>query len=213
MPSSSRTAARDAAVVVGCLVVLGALCGALWSAVVTPAQLTRLPNGVAMNETALSAQFAADGWYAVIALAAGLIAGVVLTWWRSRDALWTAGVLVLGAVVAAVVMAVTGHLLGPPDPRHALLATKVGSKVPESLNLGVRSLTPFGPYLRQTVMFYLAWPVGALAGCLAVLLVTVPTDHAASEQAEPAEQADGTDRAEQEGQGVEQSPAPGGTAD
>jgi hypothetical protein len=207
MPGSSRAAVRDATVVLGCLIVLGALCGALWSVVVTPAQLTRLPNGAAMNETALSAQFASDGWYAVIAVVAGLLAGVVLTWWRSRDALWTAAWLVLGAVVAAVVMAVTGHLLGPPDPRHALLATKVGSKVPESLSLGVRSLTPFGPYLKQTVMFYLAWPVGALAGCLTVLLVTVPTDHGA---AEPAGQVDPPVPAEQ---GVEQSPAPGGAAD
>jgi hypothetical protein len=207
MPGSSRAAVRDVAVVAGCLVVLGALCGVLWSVVVTPAQLTRLPNGAAMNETALSAQFGADGWYAVIALVAGLLSGVVLTWWRSQDALRTAALLVLGAVVAAVVMAVTGHLLGPPDPRHALLATKVGSKVPESLNLGVRSLTPFGPYLRQTVMFYLAWPVGALAGCLTVLLVTVPTDHAAAQQTD---QVDPPVPAER---GVEQSPAPGGTAD
>ncbi len=207
MPPSSRAAVRDAAVVIGCLIVLGALCGVLWSVVVTPAQITRLPNGIAMNETALSAQFGADGWYAVIAVVAGLLAGVALSWWRSRDALWTAAWLVLGAVVAAVVMAVTGHLLGPPDPRHALLATKVGSKVPESLSLGVHPLTPFGPYLKQTVMFYLAWPVGALAGCLTVLLVTVPTDRAA---AEPAEQVDPPVPAEQ---GVEQSPAPGGAAD
>jgi hypothetical protein len=210
MPDSSRAAVRDVAAVLGCLVVLGALCGALWSAVVTPAELTRLPNGGAMNETALSAQFGADGWYAVIAVVAGLLAGIVLTWWRSRDALWTAALLVLGAVVAAVVMAVTGHLLGPPDPRHALLATKVGSKVPESLTLGERSLSPFGPYLKQTVMFYLAWPVGALAGCLAVLLVTVPTGQPPAEQGETPEQPDRPAPAEQ---GVEQSPAPRGTAD
>jgi hypothetical protein len=208
MPDSSRAAVRDVAVVLGSLVVLGALGGVLWSVVVTPAQLTRLPNGIAMNETALSAQFAADGWYAVIAVVAGLLAGVVLTWWRSRDALWTAALLVVGAVLAAVVMAVTGHLLGPPDPRHALLATKVGSKVPESLDLGVSSLSPFGPYLKQTVMFYLAWPVGALAGCLTVLLFTVPADRAAAEPA-----ADHVGPPVPAEQGVQQSPAPGGTAD
>ena len=76
----------------------------------------------------------------------------------------------LGALVAAVLMAVVGHLLGPADPRDALAAAKVGTKVPESLSLGVLPLTPVGSYLKETAMFYLAWPVGALAGCLAVLL-------------------------------------------
>ena len=127
-----------------------------------------------MNEPALAAQFGADGWYLVIGGAAALVAGVALTWWRSRDALLTAVLLLVGAVLAAVLMALTGHLLGPSDPRKALLAAKVGAKVPESLGLGVRPLTPFGAYLKQTAMFYLSWPVGALAGGLLVLLLRGP---------------------------------------
>jgi hypothetical protein len=186
MPGSSRAAARDVAAVLGVLAVLGILCGVLWSLVVTPAEFTRLPNGLAMNETALGAQFGADGWYAVIAVIAAFLAGIVLTSWRSRDALWTAALLVLGAVVAAVLMAVVGHLLGPPDPRDALAAAKVGTKVPESLSLGVRPLTPFWPYLKETVTFYLAWPVGALAGCFAVLVLRVPAREAPVEDT-PAE--------------------------
>lgn len=186
MPDSSRAAARDVAVVLGGLVVLGVLCGVLWSLVVTPAELTRLPNGGALNETALGAQFGADGWYAVIAATTGLVAGFVLMAWRSRDALWTAAVLVLGALVAAALMAVVGHLLGPADPRDTLAAAKVGTKVPESLNLGVRPVSPFGPYLKGTAMFYLAWPVSALAGCLAVLLARVPASHVSS--VEPVEE-------------------------
>lgn len=182
MPGSSRAAARDVAAVLGGLAVLGVLCGGLWSLVVTPAELTRVPNGLALNETALGSQFGADGWYAVIAVIAAFLAGIVLTWWRSRDALLTAALLVLGALVAAALMAVVGHLLGPADPRDALDAAKVGTKVPESLSLGVLPVTPLGPYLKQTAMFYLAWPVGALAGCLAVLLLRVPARDAPAEE-------------------------------
>jgi hypothetical protein len=175
------------AVVLGGLAVLGVMCGVVWSLVVTPAEFTRLPNGLAMNENALGAQFGADGWYAVIAVIAAVPAGIVLTWWRSRDALWTAALLVLGALVAAVLMAAVGHLLGPADPRDALAAAKVGTKVPESLSLGVRPVTPIGAYLKETATFYLAWPVGVLAGCLAVLLTRVPvsTAHAEDPAAEP----------------------------
>ncbi len=181
MPDSSRAAARDVAAVLGvscrargavrCLVVAGGDARGVHQAA----------RRLAMNETALGKQFGADGWYAVIAATAGVLAGVVLTWWRSRDALWTAALLVLGALVAAVLMALVGHLLGPADPRDALAAAKVGTKVPESLGLGVLPLTPVGSYLKETAMFYLAWPVGALAGCLAVLLVRVPVSSASAE--------------------------------
>jgi hypothetical protein len=174
MPDSSRAVARDAAAVLVVLVVLGVLGGVVWSVVVTPAEFTKLANGGAMNEPALGAQFGADGWYAVIGGAAALVAGVVVTWWRSRDALLTAVLLLVGAVLAAVLMALTGHLLGPGDPRKALLAAKVGAKVPESLGLGVLPPTPFGAYLKQTAMFYLSWPVGAMAGGLLVLLLRGP---------------------------------------
>jgi hypothetical protein len=184
MPDSSRAAARDTVAVVGCLLLLGVVCGVIWSMVVTPADFTRLHNGAEMSEAELSKQFGADGWYAVISVCAAVLAGVVLTWWRSRDALWTAAMLLLGSLLAAVVMVATGHLLGPPSTRQALAAAKVGAKVPESLGLGVRPVTPVGPYLSGTAMFYLAWPVGVLAGCLAVLLLKVP----AAEPADPSEQ-------------------------
>jgi hypothetical protein len=191
MPDSSRAAARDAVVVLGALAVLGVLCGVLWAVVVTPAEFTRLRNGLAMNEPALAQQFGADGWYAVIAGVAALLAGIVLTWWRSSDSLRTAVLLLLGSLVAAVLMAVTGHLLGPPDPRHALATAKVGTKVPESLSLGVRPVSPFGPYLKDTVMFYLAWPIGALFGSLSVMLLRVPKADAPESEAERWPAADG----------------------
>ena len=81
----------------------------------------------------------------------------MLTWWRSRDPLLTSLLLVLGAVLAAAVMALTGHLLGPGDPATALREAKVGAQVPLRLEV-------------DTFSVYLVWPIAVLAGALVVLL-------------------------------------------
>jgi hypothetical protein len=161
-------------VVLGSLVVLGLLCGVLWSLVASPAEFTKLSNGGSMDEDQLSRQFGVDGWYVLIGGLAGLAAGLVLAWRRSRDPLVTSVLLVLGTVLAAAVMALVGHLLGPGDPRAALRAAKVGAHVPQRLDVGLRPVRPFGTYLRDTAAVYLSWPVGALTGALFVLLGRAP---------------------------------------
>ncbi|QWZ10321.1 hypothetical protein KRR39_11695 [Nocardioides panacis] len=163
MAGSPRSPAsgRDVAVVLGVLVALGVLCGVLWWLLWDPAAYTKTADGGVMGETDLSRRFAADGLYAVIAGVAGLLSGLGLTWWRTRDPLLTSAALLVGSVLAAVVMALTGHLLGPGDPGAALAAAKVGARVPE--RLGVDAFT-----------VYLAWPVAVLAGALVVLLGTAP---------------------------------------
>jgi hypothetical protein len=148
---------REAAVVLGVLVVLGALCGVLWSQVVDPAEYTKLAKGGAMGEDQLGKQFARDGWYAVIALVAGLVAGAALLRWRPRAPLLKAALLVGGSCAAAAVMVGVGHLLGPGDPQPLLAAARVGQKVPQQLRV-------------DTFVVYLAWPFGTLLGALVVLL-------------------------------------------
>ncbi len=76
--------------------------------------------------------------------------------------LLTSALLVVGAVLAAVAMALTGHLLGPGDPGAALAAAKVGAKVPERLDVDAFTV-------------YLAWPISVLAGALVVLLNVTPS--------------------------------------
>ena len=157
-------AGRDAAVVVGTLLALGVLGGVLWSTLVVPAEFTKLAKGGGtMGEDQLSRQFTADAWYVLIAVVAGLAAGAVLSWWRSRDPLLTSLLLVVGAGLAAAAMALVGHLLGPGSTRAALDAAKVGARVPERLDV-------------DTFVVYLAWPVGVLAGALFVLLGKGPED-------------------------------------
>jgi hypothetical protein len=148
---------RDAAAVLGPLLLLGVVCGVLWSLVVTPAVYTKLATGASMGEDQLSRQFGADGWYVLIAAGAGACAGGLLSWWRGRDPLLTSALLLVGSALAAAAMALTGHLLGPGDPRTALSAAAVGATVPERLDV-------------DTLLVYLSWPIGVLAGGLFSLL-------------------------------------------
>ncbi len=152
----TRGVLPDLVFVLGTLVVLGAVCGVLWWWAVDPALYTKLRNGAAMGEVQLGKRFNADGWYVVLGLVPGLVAGAVLTWWRSRDPLLTAGLLLVGSVAAAAVMAYVGHLLGPGDP-HAVLANATAG-THAAVRLDVSAWTA-----------YLAWPIGALAGALVVL--------------------------------------------
>jgi hypothetical protein len=149
-------AVSDVLVVLGSLAILGLACGLLWWLLVQPAEFTKMRDGGAMGEVELGKRFAADGWYVVLALVAGSVAGAGLTWWRARDALLTTGLLVIGAVLAAAVMALTGHLLGPGDPQARLAAAKAGAHVPVQLAVTAKTA-------------YLAWPIGVLAGALLVL--------------------------------------------
>ena len=154
---SRRKLSGDGAVVIGIFLVLGLAGGVLWWLLVDPAAYTKTRDGGVMSEAALRRQFSADGVYAVIAAVTGLVTGLVLTWWRSRDPLLTSLLLVLGAALAAAVMALTGYLLGPGDPATALREARLGAQVPLRLEV-------------DTLSVYLVWPVAVLAGALVVLL-------------------------------------------
>jgi hypothetical protein len=163
LPTTGRgqAAGRDALVVLGIFLLLGLVGGWLWWLLVTPAEFTKLATGGAMGENELGKQFGADGWYAVIGFVAGLVAGLGLTGWRSRDPLLTSLLVVLGAALAAVAMLLVGHWLGPGDATEALRTAEVGTRVPEPLDV-------------DTFTIYLGWPAGALVGALFVLVGRSP---------------------------------------
>jgi len=176
-PTPRRNLLRDVVTVLLVLVVIGVLGGVLWSQVVTPADYAKVANGAVMDEDQVARQFGADGWYAVIGVVAAFLVGVVAMWRRTGAELRTAGALVLGSLLAAALMAVTGHLLGPGDPRPVLSAAKVGTLVPERLSVGSPSLFPLGAYLHDVggaATIYLAWPFGVLLGALFALLGRSP---------------------------------------
>lgn len=148
--------AGDVLVVLLVFAVLGVLCGVLWWVLVDPAQFTKRPSGGTMGEIELGKRFDTDGWYTVLAVVPGFLAGLLLTWWRDRDFRLTTVLLVPGAAVAAVLMAVVGRLLGPGDPDIALEAAKLGARVPVELAVTADAV-------------YLTWPIAVLLGSLVVL--------------------------------------------
>lgn len=149
-------AARDAAVVLGAYLLVGVGCGVLWWLAVDPATFTKVDGRGSMGELDLGKRFNADGWYVVIGVLAGLVSGLVLTAWRSRDFLLTTGLVVLGSGLAAAVMTWTGHALGPGETDAALEAASAGEQVPTQLSVTAKAA-------------YLVWPLGALVGGLVVL--------------------------------------------
>lgn len=152
-----RSGARaDLVAVLGVYLLLGILAGVVWWLLVHPAAYTKLQGGGEMSETQLGREFDADGWYTVIALVAGLLSGLALTWWRSRDHLLTTVLVAVGSVLAAAVSALTGRLLGPGSTEAALKVARVGADVP--VPLAVAGWVP-----------YLVWPIAAMAGSLLVL--------------------------------------------
>jgi hypothetical protein len=147
----------DVVVVLGTFLVLGAVCGLLWFVLVHPAHLERVRGGFqAPSELDLAKRIAADGWYVVIASVAGFAAGLGLTWWRSRDFLLTTVMLLPGAALAAAVMTLVGHALGPADPHQVLATASPGQMAPLELTVTAKAS-------------YLTWPVAVLLGSLMVL--------------------------------------------
>jgi len=151
-----RRPLEDVAAVLGTYLVLGVLCGVAWWLLVQPGLFTKTHGGGTMSELQLGNEFNGDGWFAVIAAVVGIISGLCLTWWRSRDYLLTTLLLVPGAALAATVMALLGHALGPGNPQAALAAAQVGQHIPDQLEV-------------HAWASYLVWPMGALVGALGVL--------------------------------------------
>lgn len=147
----------DAIAVLGTSMVLGLLGGVLWWVLAEPALFTVGRKGdLGMGEVELADRFSATGWFTVLALVLGALSGGALTWWRNRDPILTAGLLVLGSALGTATMAALGGLIGPPDPELAAASAKAGDLVPAALEVGAG-------------VAYLVWTIAALAGALMVL--------------------------------------------
>lgn len=156
-PPPRGTARTDAAVILGAHLALGALAAVAWWLLVDPAYYTVGADGaLGMGEVQLGRRFGADGWFTVVAGVTGVFAGGGFTWWRSRDPLLTAALLVAGSALATAVMALLGGVLGPADPATAAAGADAGDLVPSALRV-------------TATVCYLVWPIAALAGALMVL--------------------------------------------
>ncbi|MEZ5095139.1 MAG: hypothetical protein R2731_02870 [Nocardioides sp.] len=128
------------AVIALAFVLAGVAAGWLWEAWWRP------PSGLAFNhrffldDQGLQRDFAGTGTYVLVAAGTGLALGSLLGALFRRRALLTLVAVVVGASVAAWVMARTGHALGPADPSVAARTSQDFD--PLDADLRVVGLTP-----------------------------------------------------------------------
>ncbi|MFC7497530.1 MULTISPECIES: hypothetical protein [unclassified Nocardioides] len=144
--------------VVVALAAAGALAGVVWEWVWSPTVGVVVDHQwTAKDALGLQHQFSGTGWYVVVAVVAGLVAGVAVTLVADRVPLLSLLAVVVGSVLAAWVMLLVGGALGPPDPETVARAADDGTRVPDDLT--VSGLSPF-----------IAFPVGALLGLVLVFI-------------------------------------------
>jgi hypothetical protein len=137
------------AILAGC-VILGIIGGVIWAAL-APRVLYQMyslnpPTAYAVNPET-SAFIAADGWYCLIAVAGGTLAGLLgyfLGVRRYGPVPMVA--IVAGAVAAGFLMAWLGHRWsGGPGFNHLLATSKPGAYLHQPISLGARGAIAFWP--------------------------------------------------------------------
>jgi hypothetical protein len=159
--------------VVAALAAVGALAGVVWQWLWTPTIGVvvdhRWSAGVAIG---LQHEFSGTGWYVIVALVAGLVAGIAVALLADRVPLLTLAALVVGSALAAWLMLVVGTALGPPDPDVAARTADDGTRLPMQL-----TVTGYSPWI--------ALPSGALLGLLFVFIGLSPRRQAPSVETPP----------------------------
>lgn len=148
----------DVGVVFAVFAVLGLLGALLWRWLTPLPYYVKVGSGGSMAPEVMTRQVGIDGWFFVIALVLGLLAGAVLTWWARREPVLTVLAIVLGAAVASFVMVHLGRALGPGDVAQALARAKPGAHVPVPLQV------------HATGVIYV-WMIAGAFGALAQLFI------------------------------------------
>lgn len=162
---SSRSAMTGFALVLSAFLLVGVAAGVLWEAVWTPPEGAVREGAWVLGSAGVADAFAATGLYILIAGLAGFVTAAAAAWWFSGSELSVLAAVVVGASLAAWVMAATGHALGPPDPQVVAAAEQEATGVPADLRVGA-------------VGAYAVLPASAVTACLAVWWGLRPRDGA-----------------------------------
>lgn len=159
---------RRGLVVLGTFVVAGALAALLWFWWWSPAPETDvylIDGGRPFFEP--DEQFRSTGLYLAVAVPLGLVLGALFSWTYDHDEVLTLALVVVAAVVAGLVMAGVGTLLGPDGPTPIDLDADYSGGFP----------TTHAALSAAPVAWFLGFPGGALVGAVLVL-VAFPGDAA-----------------------------------
>ena len=156
-PAPGSLAVR-ALVVLVTFAVGGVVAGFVWHALWTP------PTGLYLDETwhvdaeGAPRDVAGTGLYVVVAAGAGIVLGFAVALLTRGQEIVTLAAVTVGSALAGVLMAVTGHALGPDDPRPQ--AAGKPDFTAEVADLRVEGRSP-----------YTAFPAGALTALAASYLL------------------------------------------
>jgi hypothetical protein len=142
---------------------LGLLGGLIWGEIAPRALLQEVSAGTAeIVNTETRAFFGADVWFSAIAVAAGLLTGVL--GYRlavaPRDGAARASVavaLLLGAVAGGFTMMWLGGHIGLSSFNRQLASSPVGTLFSASLSLGAKSALALWPMLTALVLLIAEW--------------------------------------------------------
>ena len=172
-PARARTPLRpaltDLGITAAWFVVAGLLGAVVWWQVTPLPVATRTGDAASLNPDQLTKEVGIDGWFAVIALVAALVSGVVLMAWRRRDPLLMVVLIALGGGLAAYLMVTLGQALGPGDEVAALKKLPDGGTAPLQLSLKAPGVA-------------LLWPIAALFGALVQVWVLRRPEHRTGDQ-------------------------------
>jgi len=155
---TSRVVVLQVVAIVVVFAVVGALLGLLWY------HLWDTPTGVVSSgqwftdEAGLRDTFQGTGWYVVLAVAAGLVLGLVSAWVADRSELATLAAVVVGSVLAGLLMYLVGTHLSPGDPHVLAKTAKDGAKLDGQLTVdgwSPRAAFPFGALLGLVLVYFL----------------------------------------------------------
>lgn len=147
---------RDVAWVLGCYVAAGIVGGLVWWLVVEPPYFVRTAQGAVMDQMQLGRRVRADGWFMVVGASAGVLGGLLLTWFRDRAPVLVLLVGTLAALLAGCLALSLGTVLGHSDVTGIAESARVGTRIPDSLTL----ISP---------LVLITWPLGYLIGAVSVL--------------------------------------------
>lgn len=149
-------------ILVGLLVLGGMLqlagpVGLVWAAVAPRAVYVLTPTGARLADPSTQALIAADGWFAAVAAAAGLLCGVsaYLAAGRRHGVGAVVG-LAVGGVVAGLFAWRVGQIPDLAEFRHAVQTRQDGTQVPAFLSLNAKSVLVIWPLFAVGVFGLLA---------------------------------------------------------
>lgn len=158
---------RQAALVLTLFLVAGSLAGVAWYLWWSPAPSTNayLVNG-GRPFFEPDTEFRGTGLYLTVAVPLGLLLGLVCAAVFDRDEVVTLASVVVSAVLAGLLMAWVGHLLGPEAPAPVDLQGEFPDGFPEAdLDLSAHPLA-----------WFIGIPGGALVGSVLVYLFSAGPD-------------------------------------